>query len=407
MTYQNVIHELEQLSIMPKTMPGLVKLQSALAEVSWFREIDQRKIITVAGTNGKGTTCAALETLLMSANQKVGLFTSPHLITTTERIRINAQDISENDFVRIYLKHKNLIQKHQLTHFESLTLLAAVYFFEENTLDYIIFEVGLGGLHDATNVFPNQYSIITKLGLDHQNILGKNLFEIAQNKFGIIKNNSVVVHHSIEDKTVYESLQKTVADKKCECFEATSYGQFKTNLIGQRAFENINTAITVFEKLGFNFLQHVKSLESIRWSGRMQKVDLSVLNNTIQCDAYLSGDHNQQGMQSLVDILNDYQWNKLHLIVGIGQDKCCEPMLDILRQLKDIQFYLTQTPFKGLDISDYPEKYKKIAVFSDNVVFNIIKNITTEKNDLIVVTGSLYLVGEVLSQLSGEIRSNK
>ena len=400
MTYQKVIHELEQLSIMPKTMPGLVKLQAALSEVSWFAEIDRRKVITVAGTNGKGTTSAVLETLLMSAGQKVGLFTSPHLISTTERIRINAIDISENDFVRIYLKHKNLIQKHQLTHFESLTLLAATYFFEENTLDYIIFEVGLGGLYDATNVFPNQYSVITKLGLDHQNILGKNLFEIAQNKFGIIKKNSIVVHHHIDDLTVYESLQKTASDKNCECFEAKNYGPFKTNLIGQRAFENINTAISVFEKLGFNFPRHIKALENIRWYGRMQKVDLSVLNKTIQCDAYLSGDHNPQGMQSLVDILNNYQWKKLHLVVGIGQDKSCEPMLDLLSQLKNIQLYLTQTPFKGLDISDYPEAYKKVATMSDNNVFNIIKNMPTEKNDLIVVTGSLYLVGEVLREIT-------
>ncbi len=403
MTYQNVIHELEQLSIMPKTMPGLIKLQSALSEVSWFTKIDHRKIITVAGTNGKGTTCAALETLLMSAGQKVGLFTSPHLISTTERIRINAQDISENNFVRIYLKHKNLIQKHQLTHFESLTLLAATYFFEENALDYIIFEVGLGGLYDATNVFPNQYSIITKLGLDHQNILGKNLFEIAQNKFGIIKSNSVVIHHHIDDMAVYESLKKIIVDKNCECLEAKKYGQFKTNLIGQRAFENINTAITVFEKLGFDLNQHFKALENISWYGRMQKVDLSVLNKSIQCDAYLSGDHNPQGMQSLVDILNGYQWKKLHLVVGVGHDKSCESMLDLLGQLKNIHFYLTQTPFKGLDISDYPERYKKASMNSDNDVFKIIKSIATEKNDLIVVTGSLYLVGQIL----GKIRSNK
>lgn len=400
MNYQNVILELEQLSIMPKTMPGLTKLQAALSEVSWFSKIDSKKVITVAGTNGKGTTCAALETLLLSAGQSVGLFTSPHLITTTERIRINAVDITENEFVSLYLKYKNLIQKHQLTHFESLTLLAAAYFFEENTLDFIIFEVGLGGLYDATNVFPNQYSVITKLGLDHQNILGDNLLEIAKNKFGIIKNNSVVVHHAIHDVVVYDSLQATVRAKSCECLEAKKHYKYKTNLIGERAFENINTAITVFEKLGFELNQHIKALENIRWSGRMQKVDLSVLNKTIQCDAYLSGDHNPQGMQSLVDILKNYQWKNLHVIVGIGQDKSCKPMLDLLSELKNVQFYLTQTPFKGLDVSAYPEAYTKTAIISNNDIFQIIQQIKTEKHDLIIVTGSLYLVGDVLRKIT-------
>lgn len=399
MTYENVIAELELLSIMPKTMPGLIKLQSALSEVSWFKHIDQKKIITVAGTNGKGTTCAALETLLISADQEVGLFTSPHLISTTERIRINAVDISENDFVQIYLKYKNLIQKHQLTHFESLTLLAAAYFFEEKTLDYVVFEVGLGGLFDATNVFPNQYSVITKLGLDHQNILGHSLIEIAQNKFGIIKEKSLVIHHHIDDPAVYKLLQKITDEKNCECLEAKAHYQYKTNLIGERASENINTAITVFEKLGFDSTKHLKALDNIRWYGRMQKVDLSVLNNKIQCDVYLSGDHNPQGIQSLIEILKNYNWNKLHLIVGIGQDKSCEPMLDLLTQIPGVKLYLTQTPFKGLDISDYPEKYRKVAKASDNDVFSLIKNMTPEKNDLVIITGSLYLVGKILGKI--------
>ena len=403
MTYQSVIAELELLSIMPKTMPGLIKLQSALSEVSWFKQIERQKIITVAGTNGKGTTCAALEALLISAEQKVGLFTSPHLISTTERIRINTVDISESNFVKIYLKYKKLIQKHQLTHFESLTLLAAAYFFEENTLDYVIFEVGLGGLFDATNVFPNQYAVITKLGLDHQNILGQTLIEIAKNKFGIIKEKSIAIHHHIDDLAVYELLQKITLEKNCECFEAKTHYQYKTNLIGQRAYENINTAITVFEKLGFSLAQHTKSLENICWYGRMQKVDLSVLNKKIQCDAYLSGDHNPQGIQSLIEILKDLKWRRLHLVVGIGQDKSCEPMLDLLSQLENTDLYLTKTPFKGIDISEYPEKYRKFATISDNDVCNLIRNIKTEKNDLVVVTGSLYLVGEVLKKILSEI----
>ena len=99
LTFQNTVVALEALSIMPKTMPGLEKLKQALQHKTWFQNLPSEKIITVAGTNGKGTTCAALQTLLLSAGKKVGLYTSPHLISTTERLRVNGEPISEKDFL--------------------------------------------------------------------------------------------------------------------------------------------------------------------------------------------------------------------------------------------------------------------------------------------------------------------
>ena len=405
--FNEIVQYLESLSIMPKTMPGIDKIRNAVNEKSWWSSVQSKKIITVAGTNGKGTTCAALEALLLSAGKKVGLYTSPHLIQTTERIRLNGLDISEDQFVDVFLRNKNLIQKYELTHFEALTLMAADVFFTSN-LDYIIFEVGLGGTYDATNVFPNHYCMITKLGLDHQNILGNSLLEIAKNKFGIVKNNSVVVHHELPDEVLSEI--KLVQNKTSSQWRKASpgkssyqngqwlidceWGRFKINIPGSRSCENAMTALTLFSELGFKPQDHLSALGHVRWPGRMQQFN----GWNLKCPMYLSGDHNIQGVQSLLQILEQMSWNKLHLIIGIGQDKDCNEMLELLLSLSRVNIYLTETPFKGRRLSDYPEAIKSRALVQ-SVDLEVIRQRlieSTSHNDLVVVTGSLYLVGLLL-----------
>lgn len=409
MTYAEVVKKLESLSIMPKSMPGLDKIRQALQHKSWFSKLDSQRIITVAGTNGKGSTCAALQTLLMSANKKVGLYTSPHLVSTTERIRINRTPIAEKEFVELYLANKELIEKHELTHFESLTLMAAEYFFKSNNLDYVIFEVGLGGTYDATNVFPNQIAVITALGLDHQSILGKTIQEIAKNKFGIIKNSSQVIHHKLPDEVINDFknvIRQTNSESKAaeigyataevaqnpKWILNTKWGSCEINIPGQRAADNIMTALTVFECLGFSPKEHLTSLKKINWLGRMQKINWK----NLPAPVYLSGDHNVQGVQSLTDLLRFYKWNKLHLIVGVGYEKDSSQMFDELLKLPRVNLYLTQTPFKGCEVTDYPPQIRAKAIDADNEVLEILNRVKAEPDDIVLVTGSLYLVGKIL-----------
>lgn len=415
--YQSAVKALEALNIMPKTMPGLEKLKQALQHKTWFYQLSPEKIITVAGTNGKGTTCAALQTLLLSAGKKVGLYTSPHLISTTERIRVNGVPISENEFVRLYLQNRDLIRQYDLTHFESLTLMAAEYFFGQNDLDYVIFEVGLGGTYDATNVFPNRYSMITALAMDHQNILGHTIAEIAKNKFGIIKPNSKVVHHvlpaevialfsevlSVTNSQAIAAVPGTIhAEKDFEphWFLQTPWGKTMVNIPGNRACENIMAALTMFQELGFEPQDHLHSLEKIPWQGRMQKIKWP----HIDAPVYLSGDHNIQGVQSLMQLLQSYEWNKLHLIVGIGQDKAADEMLRMLFSLPRAEFYLTKTPFKGRELLEYPEEYRTQFKAENDDVIELLNSLSVNKNDMVLVTGSLYLVGQVLSVLQTKTR---
>lgn len=412
-TYKEAVTYLESLQMMPKTMPGLEKIKTALVLTDWYASIDPNKVIVVAGTNGKGTTCAALESLLLSAGQRVGFYSSPHLVSTTERIRLNGVDISEHDFVILFQESLPLIEKCGLTHFEALTLMTGFYFFSEswdNNLDFAIFEVGLGGSFDATNAFPHKYCGITKLGHDHVNILGSDLSEIAKNKFGIIGNKNIVVHHKIPDEVIdmKRTTQKATNSNwvEAENFEmkikkGPSYfltyndSTFQVNQPGARAAENIMTAISLFQVLGFDLNGHQKALNNIRWPGRMQKREWPEL----KCPLYLSGDHNLQGVESLIDILKDFKWKTLHLVVGIGVDKDAEQMLKTFCQLQGLKLYLTETPFKGLKISEYPEVYLKSAVEKNSDVSSLLKCIAAnaESEDLVLVTGSLYLVGKVIS----------
>lgn len=414
LTFNSTVAALEALSIMPKTMPGLEKLKQALQHKTWFKNLSPEKIITVAGTNGKGTTCAALQTLLLSAGKKVGLYTSPHLISTTERIRINGKPITEAQFIELYRENQPLISQYELTHFESLTLMASDYFFAKNSLDYAIFEVGLGGTYDATNVFPNRYSIITALAMDHQNILGNTVLEIAKNKFGIIKPNSKVFHHQLPAEVIAlfsqvltetnsQAIPAIMGSVTCEksnepCwYLKTPWGKTTINLPGQRACDNIMTALTVFEELGFEPQDHLHSLKNIQWQGRMQKIKWP----GIEAPVYLSGDHNIQGVQSLSNILQYFEWNELHLVVGIGQDKAADEMLRILLALPRVKLNLTKTPFKGLSVMDYPEELRLKSEHQNDDVIELLNSLKVAKNDLVVVTGSLYLVGQVLSELAG------
>ncbi len=413
--FTEVVAELEALQMMPKTMPGLEKIKKAFKLTDWYDQIDPDKIIVVAGTNGKGTTCAALEALLIEAKQKVGFYSSPHLVSTTERIRLNGQDITEAEFLSLYDECLPLIESCGLSHFEALTLMAGFYFFSKrwnSNPDFVIFEVGLGGSFDAVNAFPHKYCAITKLGIDHVNILGHGLVEIAQNKFGIVGTKNIVVHHKLpsELEELKKQTQKKTNSNWLEAEQYTveikknskvpsyfiKYGQLKLqiNLPGARAAENIMTAVTLFRVLGFDSEHFLTALNKISWSGRMQKIEWAGLN----CPLYVSGDHNRQGVESLLEILKDFAWHHLHLIVGIGIDKDAEQMLNAFSGLTNVKLYLTETPFKGRSLSDYPEKFLALAEDRNASVIESLAAVTkrAQPEDLALVTGSLYLVGEVL-----------
>lgn len=404
MRYEKILDFLNSLSMENCAQDGYNATKLAFNYM--YKNVCPEKIILVAGTNGKGTTSATLTHLLRNAGKKVGLYTSPHLVSVNERINCN-NDISNCDFEEAFeYVHKNSVESGiRLSHFEYLTLMAYYHFFLKNEVDYAVFEVGLGGLYDATNVIPHKTCVLTKMGIDHENRLGNNLLDIAKNKFGIIQDTQKVIHLPFTEEI--KSLTNNIDAEFIECCHfdmhieegptfaiKTKYGNAKLALLGKRACENTALALTVFEELGYNPSCYLDCLSTVKWPGRMEKV---VFNDR---QIFLSGDHNEQGIESLIEILSHFDYSHVHFIVGIAKDKNYNSILKKLSKVENSQIYLTETPYKTRYLQDYENWLNNCAAYDANWE-NLINKIPQNGKDIIIITGSLYLVGLVKSKLSG------
>jgi dihydrofolate synthase/folylpolyglutamate synthase len=413
MKYNDAIAEIESLGIMPTSLPQIDSMRRALDRSGLLSRIDSERSIVIAGTNGKGSTAATLSALIHATGSSVGLYTSPHLVSACERIRVAERDIAEDEFVQAYAELRSLIRAEGLTHFEALTLIAAYVFYSGKTrdaIDWSIWEVGLGGLFDATNAIPHRFCAITALGLDHQAILGSALREIAFQKLGIIGTGAVVVHGAFQAEI--EPLRaETSLRTDCRWIGArsaralaldrieTPWGVAPTSLLGDRAAQNSAIALTLFEALGWDPRAHLHALSEVRWPGRFSQAPLA----GFACPVYLSGDHNPQGVESLLSILRSLErtapWERIHVIVGIGKDKDAREMLERLETLRGLRLYLTQTPFKPLPIAEYPARLKEGHATRDADPWKALARAreAASSQDMVLVTGSLYLVGEILA----------
>jgi dihydrofolate synthase / folylpolyglutamate synthase len=417
--YRQVIKDLDLRGIMSDRIPSLGPTQAGLEAIGFFTWPLYQKIkkapntvIVVAGTNGKGSTCATLEALLISAGERVGLYTSPHLMEITERIRISGVDVSEEIFVEAYEHVASHTVHLKLSHFEMLTLMSLWCFGSGQRLpivDRMILEVGMGGTWDATNAVPHGVSVITALGMDHENFLGRNLVEIAKNKFGIIGEKNQVFHQPLpsEVKTLAAEtksrtnsqwtqalpLSSAIETRNGEPVWTIEYGgQTQTlQLPGTRGVENTALALTVFQGLGYDVSAHLTALEKVVWPGRMERLTFKGNPNV-----YLSGDHNAQGIESLLELLKSYRFDTLHVVLGVGKEKDFEFILKKLKSLSKTKIYLTETPFRGRKINEYGSYLSQVDYC--NADFEKTFEQAHEKcrpNDMLLVTGSLYLVGDV------------
>lgn len=406
-TYREAVTWLETRNPMPLLRPGIEKTRAALREAGLLERVEPQKVIHVAGTNGKGTTAKTLEQLLLSAGQSVGLYTSPHLVETTERLRINGQDLSQDEFAQLTNRYHDLIEKHDLSHFEALTLFAADLFFKSHQPTWAIFEIGLGGTWDATNVIPHHTSVITPLGMDHMHILGNTLEEIASNKFGIIQKGNLVFRagfdESIEPLFSQVMGHQGAHDHRVEParFEIekgsplpryilkTPWGDTALSLPGSRAANNMLLALNVFAGLGFDPKQHLATLSKILWPARM-----TPLKGLAPCPVYLSGDHNVQGIKSVIEILKDCDYENLYVILGVSKNRILKDFITPLEELRQCEVILTKPQFQGVE----PETSTHPFFASPLAALEWTKS-KAQPRDLIVITGSLYLCGDFLKQL--------
>ena len=397
-TYSEIIQSLESKGFFPKTALTLDRMKHAISDLNL--SIDPQKIILIGGTNGKGSTAFLLEWLLLK-HKKIGLTTSPHLVSTCERIRMNGQAISEEKFVEIYRSVEKVIEARSLTHFETLIFMALKAFVDAE-LDFFIFEVGLGGAWDATNAIDHSWSALTTIGLDHQGILGETLEEIARTKSGIFRKNAHVFLGKISGNArnvIDEEIQKnemTFTDVVPieHGFDGSNYfvgvknKKYYTGIQGQQFADNLALALTIYEGIEKQ-TPSLEGVEEIQWPGRMTPIEFEGRK------IYFSGDHNVPGLSSLRKTLKPFEGLKKTFIVGIGEKKDLDGILSELKKIKDANFIFTQPEFQGRGKESYPqEKFIRDPI---EALRYAVRNSSQE--EVMIVTGSLYLIGELYRKL--------
>jgi len=345
---------------------------------------DNLKCIHVAGTNGKGSVCAVISTILQNAGFKIGLYTSPHIFKYNERIKINSLDISDSDFAKYVFEISNLADKNDidLTEFEILTAIMFKYFYD-NKVDVVVLETGLGGIFDATNVIKsNLCSIITHIDLDHTERLGSTKSEIAYQKAGIIKPDCPVF--TCEG---YEAI-KNRADECNSLLSVVMPVEDTTNLSlkGTCQKENLSLALAavrfLYPQISEDNIQN--SLKKVKHPCRFQ-----IINNDFIVDA----SHNPNGISALKDSLNLYFPNRKRCFVfGCLNNKDYKQMIEILFGDNDeIYFYHFKNPN-----SCTVEELQKVCPYPSKE-FRTLDELPKDK--LKIICGSFYMMNEIIAEL--------
>jgi dihydrofolate synthase/folylpolyglutamate synthase len=409
--YEEVVSRIERVRDLPARQESFENFAKAFRELKVTFPERGRGIILIAGTNGKGSVAKTLETLLLAVDPAVGIYTSPHMMRTTERIRSWGKDLTDEEFVEAFRLVESIVTQFCLSHFETLTLMMTEVFFGgrvRKPVKRAVIEVGVGGKWDPTKLLPHEASVITALGLDHRDILGGDLASIAEHKLGIVESGNQVIHFPFPTEVAakVKARQKEVeatwhevrsASFRVEKFQGapswfmeTPWGVARLALSGKRAVENTSLALRTLDVLGYDVAQLISHLKNVRWPCRMEGFLLQ--NKRV----YLSGDHNPQGVESLRELLKEYDYDRLLLVVGVGKNKDVDAMLGDFASFSNAELYLTLTPFRSGSIA-HLEKWKdRAASVEPDAAVALQKALAAAAlKDLVVVSGSLYLAGEI------------
>lgn len=380
--------------------PGL---ENITALCDFFGNPQQHlKMIHVGGTNGKGSTCHMLSSILQESGYKVGLYTSPHLIDFTERMKINGEN-ADHQFVFDFIQKLKTLPEHIKPSFFEFTTVMAFEYFQQKKVDIAIIEVGLGGRLDSTNIITPIISAITNADLDHQNILGNTLEEIANEKAGIIKFNIPIVCG--EEKNVVKEIFKNKAfEKHAPFIDATSIQiKFETDLKGGYQQKNLRVVLGVVEQLNLlgehiskdpieNGLLNVQ--KNTAFMGRWQQISANPL---IICDTA----HNFAGMEQVISQLQKIEKNK-HLVLGFVEDKELNKLLTILP--KNYSYYFVKPNLeRGRNPTDYEDELKKhkinYKIFEKVMDGYLAAKQSLKENEVLFFGGSNFVVGEILENI--------
>ena len=375
--------------------------------------------VHVAGTNGKGSTCAFLYSILREAGYKVGLYTSPHLVCFTERMVVNGKEISEGEMIPLIEKIRAVAEREKLevSYFEFVTAMAWLYF-SHKKVDIAIIEVGMGGRLDATNVINPLVTVITHIDIDHTTCLGKTVSLIAKEKAGILKQGvplvtaekrKKVLTYFQEECTAKNSalfqvenlLQSTLVknDLGGQEFETSGLlnSRWKTRMLGEYQLENACTALVtakLLQERGYTIPRQAlqAGVAKACWPGRLQVMQQNPL-------VIIDGSHNLKGMKELKKFLENIPQRKV-LVLGIAKDKQIAKMVSLIVPLFE-RVILTQGNFKPAPLQRLTkavQKYTSQVEESKNVAEALEKaKGYVKKGEMVLVTGSLYVAGDALA----------
>ncbi|KKI92300.1 folylpolyglutamate synthase [Bacillus sp. SA1-12] len=406
--------------------PGLKRMEWLLTELGHPEK--NIPIIHVAGTNGKGSTISYMLHMLIEGGYRVGSFTSPYIETFNERISVNGQPISDQEMLEIANEVKPYVEKIEKTElggpteFEIITTMMFLYFGKYNKPDFLLLETGLGGRLDSTNIAEPILSIITTIGYDHMNILGETIAEIAAEKAGIIKHRVPIMTavENLEAKKVISEvansmlsemyslgtdlniLQKQLHQQGERFTLQTSYSTYKDLVISMKGEHQIkNAALAVsaidylikMDKVKLSDDQLRKGLKGAYWKGRFELVN----NNP---EVIIDGAHNKEGIDSLLDTLTRHYPDKnIHILFSALKDKDYSQMIARLSSIAASMHFTTfDFPRAATAFELYSACQLKEKTYSESwekIMDHLLDEYINQKEDLVVVTGSLYFISHI------------
>lgn len=392
---------------------------------------ENMKVIHVAGTNGKGSTCAFMNNILLAHEKKVGMFTSPHLVKINERIKINGVDVDDEKFMEAFVclkaKMDEMMEEgySHLSFFEMLFVLALLIFEKEN-VEYAIMETGLGGRLDATNIVKKpEVCVITTVSMDHMEILGETIEEIAAEKAGIIKENVPVVFYGENEKVakvikekaeklnakdiqiknnsvkIIEKSQKAIDFYLVNMYD--KYGVLRVPFVMDYQTQNCALAITALEQIEELelFAETVKEgLLRTVWAGRMQEVMHNV---------YLDGAHNEEGLREFVKYVGSIEEDVM-LLFSVVKEKDYMSMVGLINTLTNVKKVVV-APVMGaraLPMTEIIPLLDNVEVVDKPNVSEAFRYAIDNKGNGVKLfcVGSLYMVGEIMEYIKKGINYN-
>lgn len=400
--------------------PGLERIAELCASLG--NPQNELKFIHVAGTNGKGSFCSMLSSVLEKSGYRVGLFTSPYVKKFNERMQINGVEISEDELIELTEKIKPICEgmKDKPTEFELITAIGFEYF-KRHKCDLVVLECGLGGRLDSTNIVENVLlSVITGIALDHTGILGDTVEKIAKEKAGIIKKGTPCLYCG-DDESAYEVIKQEAdkegaplyrrdrsalsikqADLTETVFDYGSYKDIKIRLLGTYQPKNASNVLSAIDILNTNADVSI-SEESIRegllsasWMARFEKISDTPL-------IIFDGGHNPQGVDSAVESVRLYFGDEgLNVLTGVMADKDYTYMAEKIAGVASRVYTVTPNNPRALSAEEYSKVYKELGVSADafdSLYDALLKAIEDSKNEgkALLILGSLYMYSEIIS----------